>query len=323
MHRRPLPPLIALEEHFVSDKINGATERFRAAAFGQLLPNLQSLGEERLKDMDAGSLNLQVLSHTPVNAPADECRLANDQLATACRTHPKRFAGFAMLPMHDPASAADELDRAVHELGFVGALVNNHLEGTFYDDEKFWPVFERAVQLDVPIYLHPTFASKDMLEHYKGNYSDKTAFGLSTAAWGWHTETGLHILRLFASGLFDKLPSLKIVIGHMGEMLPFAFDRIVPMSKGWGERERDLRTVWRENIWVTTSGYFSLAPLACLLQVSSIDKVMYSVDYPFSGNEKGLAFVKELQDSGLVNDEQLHMFCHRNAEKLLKLAGGI
>ncbi|KAK5111820.1 hypothetical protein LTR85_011718 [Meristemomyces frigidus] len=312
------PPLITLEEHFVSGKIHGATDRYQAA-FGELLPKLQSLGEERLKDMDDGSLNLQVMSHTPVNAPADECRQANDELAEACRSHPTRFAGFAMLPMHEPAAAADELERTVKQLGFVGALVNNHIEGTFYDDEKFWPVFERAVELDVPICLHPTFASEAMLPHYKGNYPDKTAFGLSTAAWGWHTETGLHILRLFASGLFDKLPSLKIVIGHMGEMLPFAFDRILPMSKGWGDRERDLKMVWHENIWITTSGYFSLAPLACLLQVSSIDKIMYSVDYPFSMNDKGLAFVKEMQGSDLVNDEQLEMICYKNAERLLKV----
>ncbi|KAK4543511.1 hypothetical protein LTR36_005405 [Oleoguttula mirabilis] len=314
-----VPPLIALEEHFLSNKINGAVERYQSVG-AHLLPKLQSLGDERLKDMDAGSLNLQVLSHTPLSAPADECRQANDQLAEACRNRPKRFAGFAMLPMQDPTAAADELERAVTQLGFVGALVNNHVEGTFYDDEKFWPVFERAVELDVPIYLHPTFASDDMLEHYKGNYSDKTAFGLSTAAWGWHTETGLHILRLFASGLFDKLPGLKIAIGHMGEMLPFAFDRILPLSKGWGDRKRDLKTVWAENIWITTSGYFSLAPLSCLLQVSSVDKIMYSVDYPFSTNEKGLAFVKEMQASDLVDDEQLDKICYRNAEKLLRVS---
>ena len=143
---------------------------------------------------------------------------------------------------------------------------------------------------------------------------------MSAFSWGWHTETGLHILRLFASGLFDRFPTLKIVIGHMGEMLPYAFDRILPQSKVWGgDRERDLTTVWHENIYITTSGYFTLAPMACLLKVSNIDRILYSVDYPFSMNDKGLDFVKELQESGLVNAEELDKICYKNAEKLLKI----
>jgi len=269
--------------------------------------------------MDAGNVNLQILSHGPITASPQACRDANDELAEACRKNPKRFAGFAQLPMQEPAAAADELERAVKELGFVGALVNNHISGTFYDDEKFWPVFERAIKLDVPMYLHPTFPSDDMLEHYKGNFPDSAGFSMSIAGWGWHTETGLHILRLFASGFFDKFPTAKIIIGHMGEMLPFALDRIEPISKTWGKRERDIKTIWRDNVWVTTSGYFSLAPLSCLLRMSPIDKILYSVDYPFASNEKGLAFVKEMQESDLVNDEQLELICHGNAEKLLKV----
>lgn len=313
-----VPPLITLEEHFISDKINAARERY-AGFPASILPKLQSLGELRIKDMDSGSVNLQIISHGPINATAKECRESNDQLAGACRDHSKRLAGFAMLPMSDPDAAAAELQRGVKDLDFVGALINNHIDGTFYDDEKYWRVFEKAVELDVPIYLHPTFASDEMLQHYRGNFSEQTAFSLSVAAWGWHTETGLHILRLFASGLFDKLPTLKIIIGHMGEMLPFALDRILPMSKLWGERQRDLKTVWDENIWITTAGYFSLAPMSCLLRMSKIDKILYSVDYPFATNEKGLAFVEELQKSNLVDDEQLDLICFKNAENLLRV----
>ncbi|KAK5133704.1 hypothetical protein LTR08_007458 [Meristemomyces frigidus] len=313
-----VPPIIALEEHFLTGTLPGLRARYEVFPTS-VQQKLISLGDERIKDMDDGEVTLQVLSHAPINLSADQCRRVNDELAETCRKHPKRFAGFATLPMSDPAAAAEELERMVEECGFVGALVNNHIEGAFFDDEKYWPVFERAVKLDVPIYIHPTFASDDMLEHYKGNYSDKAALGLSAYGWGWHTETGLHILRLFASGLFDRLPTLKIVIGHMGEMLPFAFDRIFPQSKSWGERERDLKTVWHENIWVTTSGYFSLAPLSCLLKVSNIDRILYSVDYPFSMNDKGLAFVEEMQESGLVDAEQLDKICYKNAQKLLKI----
>jgi predicted TIM-barrel fold metal-dependent hydrolase len=134
----------------------------------------------------------------------------------------------------------------VRELGFVGALVDNHLENErFYDDEHFWPVFEASQELDVPIYLHPTFASDTMLEHYKGNYDENVATALSGFGWGWNAETGLHILCLYCSGLFDRYPKLKIIIGHMRELLPFQLERIIRASRMWG-RERGLREVLEE-----------------------------------------------------------------------------
>ncbi|KAK5112608.1 hypothetical protein LTR62_003922 [Meristemomyces frigidus] len=313
-----VPPLITLEEHFISSHVPGAVEHYKRFS-DSIAAKLADLVDGRIQDMEVGDVSFQIVSHAPMNLSADECSKANDELAQACQKYPDRFAGFAVLPMLEPKKAADELERTVKQLGFVGALVNNHVNGTFYDEEKYWPTFARAVELDVPIYLHPSFPSDEMAEHYKGNYSDKTAFMLSIASWGWHTETGLHILRLFASGLFDKYPKLKIIIGHNGEMLPFALDRIITFSTQWGPRERDLRTVWNENIWITTAGYFSLAPLACVLRECKIDRIMYSVDYPFALNDKGLAFVKDLAGSDLVNDEQLEMICHKNAEKLLKL----
>lgn len=222
-----------------------------------------------------------------------------------------------MLPMSEPTAAATELERCVRSLGFLGALVENHLDGKFCDDERFWPVFERAEQLDVPIYIHPTFASDSMLEHYKGNYDDSVALALSAYGWSWHAETGHHILRLFASGLFDRFPRLKIIIGHMGEMLPFQLDRVFAVSERWGPKRRGLREVWRSNIWVTTSGMFSLSPLRCLLDVMPIEHVLYSVDYPFSANEKGLEFFEQIRESGLIGGEDLELFGYRNAERLL------
>jgi predicted TIM-barrel fold metal-dependent hydrolase len=219
--------------------------------------------------------------------------------------------------MSEPAAASKELERCVKHHSFVGALVDNHIDGQFYDDERFWPVFEKAQELDVPIYIHPSFASEAMMEHYKGNFDDSVALALSAYGWAWHTETGLHILRLFASGLFDRFPKLKIVIGHMGEMLPFQLERILSISERWGKRDRGLGEVWRNNIWITTSGMFSLPPLACLLQTTSIDHVLYSVDYPFSANEKGLKFVEEIEKSGLIVGEDLEKFSFRNAESLL------
>ena len=313
-------PLITLEEHYISPKVREASAAARThyANFpSHLLSKLESLSDERIQDLDKGNVSLQVISHGPGDIPSHICSAANDDLASAISKNPSRLAGFAMLPMSEPAAAANELERCVKQLGFVGALVDNHVNGQFYDDERFWPVFEKAQELDVAIYIHPSFASDSMMEHYKGNYDDSVATALSAHGWAWHTETGLHILRLFAGGLFDRYPKLKIVIGHMREMLPFQLERIIPMSVGWGKRDRDLREVWRNNIWITTSGLFTLPPLTCLLQTTSIHHVLYSVDYPFSANEKGLKFFEEIEKSGLIAGKDLEMFAFRNAENLL------
>jgi predicted TIM-barrel fold metal-dependent hydrolase len=222
--------------------------------------------------------------------------------------------------MGDPEAAAEELKRMVQDHGFLGALVDNQLEdGQMYDAEKFWPVFEQAEALDVPIYIHPTYPGTDLEDHYKGNFPDSTAFMLGTFSWGWHAETGLHILRLFAAGLFDKYPKLKIVIGHMGEFMPYMFERFERSARLWGKRERDLRTVWNENIWITTSGHFALPPFECLVKTIPRDRVLYSVDYPFSTTERGLQFVEEIEKAGILTAEELEGFCYRNAEKLLKV----
>ncbi|KAA8646459.1 hypothetical protein EYZ11_000267 [Aspergillus tanneri] len=313
-------PLITLEEHYVSPKVRESNTEAQAqyAAFpAHILSKLECLGDERIRDLDKGHVSVQVISHGPGDASPTICTAANDDLATAISRHPTRLAGFAILPMREPSAAAQELQRCVTQLGFVGALVENHLNGQFYDDEQFWPVFEKAHELNVPIYIHPTFASDSMLEHYKGNYDNSVALALSAYGWGWHSETGHHILRLFASGLFDRFPRLKIVIGHMGEMLPFQLDRIFAVAERWGAKMRDLREVWRSNIWVTTSGMFSLPPLACLLQTMPIDHVLYSVDYPFSPNERGAEFLEKIEKSGLIVGQDLELFAFKNAENLL------
>lgn len=321
------PPLITLEEHYLSPHVrselktlgkNDPYDAFPPATINQLL----DLGENRIKDLDAGGIRLQVISHSALDGSVTAVRAANDNLAAACKARPSRLAAFAKLPMEDPVAAAEELARCVHQHQFVGALINNHVDGTFYDEEKYWPVFACAEQLDVPIYLHPSFAADSAMPHYQGNFSDMAALAMSAFAWGWHAETGLHVLRLWASGLFDRHPKLKIIIGHMGEMLPYQLDRIIAGSARWGQSRRDLRTVWTQNIWVTTSGMFSLAPFACLLKVCSIDRILYSVDYPQSKNEAGLEFVKKLEDEHVLSKEDLEAVCAGNAVRLLKLDRG-
>ncbi|KAL2205435.1 2-amino-3-carboxymuconate-6-semialdehyde decarboxylase [Sarocladium strictum] len=314
-------PIITLEEHFASRKISESSPEAKAQ-YGLFPPplfnKLHDLDAGRIKDLDDGNISMQIVSHGPGEADAETCRAVNDELAAATKKHPNRLAGFATLPMEDPKAAAEELERAVNELGFVGALVDCHLHGQFYEGEQFRPLFAKAEELNVPIYIHPTFASESMEAHYQGNYPDIVGKALSAFGWGWHVETGHHILRLFASGLFDAHPSLKIIIGHMGEMLPFQIDRTAGvMDRVCPQIKRGLKEVWRENIWVTTSGMFTFAPLRCLLEVMPIEHVLFSVDYPFSGNEKGYAFLEEIEREGLITGTDLDLFAYKNAEALL------
>ncbi|KAI5196316.1 hypothetical protein AUEXF2481DRAFT_44980 [Aureobasidium subglaciale EXF-2481] len=317
-----MPPLITLEEHYLSQNVRkhladtGRKDPY-ADFPAPLIDKLTSLGPDRLSALDTGNVSIQILSHSPLNASPEECHTTNDNLASAISNQP-RYAAFALLPMASPSAAADELERCIRAHKFVGALINNHCNGTFYDGEAYRPVFAKAEELDVPIYIHPTFAADEWMPHYRGNFGEQAAQMMSIAAWGWHSETGLHILRLWASGLFDEFPKLKIIIGHMGEMLPYQLDRIISTSSWWApDNRRGLEQVWKENFWITTSGMFSLAPLSCLLRMCASDRILYSVDYPFSGNEKGLKFVEEIEASGMMSEEELKMFCYKNAEKLL------
>ncbi|OZJ06577.1 hypothetical protein BZG36_00601 [Bifiguratus adelaidae] len=272
-----LPPLVTLEEHYVSKAFREANPA--GLGLGLFPPDtdskLDDLGEVRLREMDAGSISLQVVSH---NAAA-------------------------------PVSTPD--------FDFVGALICNHANGVFYDGKAYDPFWERAQELDVPIYIHPSAAPKEMMSHYQGEYDAETANVLSTYGWRWHSDPGLHVLRLYASGVFDRFPRLKIIIGHMGEMLPFMHDRVLDFETHLGPRKRGWTTVWDENIWITTSGTFTVAPLACALQNTKKGRILYSVDYPFSSNLEGKRFMEEVQKSSIVTEEELEMIAYRNAEKLL------
>ncbi|KXH66187.1 2-Hydroxy-4-oxobutane-1 [Colletotrichum salicis] len=275
--------LIALEEHYVSPLVD--TQK----------------GPARLRDMADNSVAMTVFSHSPVHPDADTCKAINNDLHSKIIHHPAEYAAFAVLPMHEPAAAAAaaaELRRCVQDLGFVGTLTGNHLDdGSFFDTPDFYPLWETAQDLDVPFYLYPTFPPEDESKvNFQGPYDLEIAKALGSWGWGWHSRTGLHFLRLFVAGVFDKFPRLRIILGDMGEMLPFMLERIIGVSTRWPapggrERKRGLRKVWDENVWITTSGMFSLAPMACLLQETKVEKIMFSVDYPFAGNGAGKEFM--------------------------------
>src|ERR1700676_3375530 len=268
--------IIALEEHITTPELLKA----RAQAW-QEAPSMQALGgklldlgDGRIADMDAAGIDVQVLSPaandldklqpTTANALA---RDTNDVLAAAVRAHPKRFAAFATLALQDPENAAAELQRCIGQLGFKGVMVSGTIGGRFLDDARFTPLFETAQALDVPIYLHPAPPPEEVRKAYFGGLPANLGFVLSTAGWGWHAETGMHCLRLIVSGLFDRFPRLKIIIGHMGEALPFYIARADAfLTQSVMPLQRQVSEYFREHFYITTSGCFTVPPFLCALQ---------------------------------------------------------
>lgn len=319
---------VAVEEHFWTPALAElAGVEVVTPPGGWRDRKLRDVGAGRLADMDSAGIDVQVLSHTAPGAqhlPADQgVALAvrtNDALAETVRANPDRFAGFATLPTADPTRAADELERCVRDLGFVGAMVNSTLgtNGTFLDDPSFTPLLDRFESLNVPLYLHPAAPPADLRRNlYDGLPAVAGAF-LATSAWGWHAEAGLHVLRLVCGGVFQRHPKLRVVVGHGGEMLPFMLDRIdrILTPEVTGLPQPPSAYLLR-HLWITTSGLFTLPPLMCAIQVFGIDRVLFSVDYPYSPNIAGRAVLDMLP----LSPADLAKVSSGNADALFGLRG--
>jgi predicted TIM-barrel fold metal-dependent hydrolase len=317
---------ITLEEHFLSRAFVDAGGY--PTTFGPPEDTLFDLDDGRIADMDAAGIDVQVLSiaspgteHLPPAQARPLSRDVNDHLAAAIARHPDRFAGFAALPTADPAAAADELSRTVTEYRFVGAVINGHVNGRYLDDEYFWPILERAEQLGVPIYLHPTVPPQPTVEaSYTGNFSPPMAFALSTGAWGWHIETATHVLRMIFAGVFDRYPRLQIVIGHMGEGLSFFVPRLdwvfghARMSVTTG-LQRPISGYLQENVSYTFSGFNWIPNFLNLVAQVGVERIMFSADYPFVSATEARRFLDELP----VSHADKRRIAHGNAETLLGL----
>ncbi len=220
-----------------------------------------------------------------------------------------------------PDAAAAELERAVTQLGCVGALVDARLpDGTHYDAPVYWSVFAAAERLGVPLYLHPAPPSPEEIStRYAGNYSSRIAAGLASGGWAWHADAGLSFLKMYAAGMFDAHPRLKIVLGHNGEMVPAMLDRASATFRKFGDGgpKRPLREVWDENVWVTTSGMYAVETFAMLLKTTKVERVMFGSDYPYDDMHAAQEFVKALVESRLLTQEEMEKFAWMNAEKLL------
>lgn len=326
---------IALEEHCLTPELREllgpqihpyyAVHRWPPALEARLL----DLGEGRIAEMDAQGIDVQVLSsaqpgleHSGGERAAPVARAFNDHVAEAIQRYPQRFAGFAALPTADPGAAADELERAVKQLGFRGALVNGRTQERFLDDQFFWPIFERAEALGVPIYLHPMPPPKAVYDAYYSGFGDDVGFMLAAPAWGWHIETGLHALRLVLAGVFDRFPRLQIIIGHMGETLPFMLARADQVLRGRTaldpaslRTELSLAEYIHRNFHITTSGFFTNPPLQCAIETIGIERILFAVDHPFSDGAEARRFL----DQAPISDDERKQIAHGNAERLLGL----
>lgn len=322
--------VIAIEEHFVTPAFVAgpgkvSTERFRTSRPGgaAIIEKLSDVGDRRVAEMDAAGIDMQVMS---LNSPGVEqaepeealscARDANDFLADAIKRHPTRFAGFASLAIQSPDQAAQELDRCVSKLGFKGANINGHARGRYLDDASFTPILERAEALGVPIYLHPTVPPKPVVDALYGGFSPGVSGVLAGAAWGWHIETAVHLLRMVLGGVFDRHPKLQVVIGHLGEGISFMLPRVDRnLPKQMTKLERRVADYLRQNVHYTFGG-FNFAPtfLNLLLEVG-VDRIMFSMDYPFGSMEEARSFLEHLP----VSEADRARIAHGNAERLLGL----
>jgi len=325
---------IGLEEHFITPEIQQASERLppdqrddilmQLRQSPELMARLQDLGEGRLRQMDGMGLDLMVVSATSpatqILAPREAvalARQANDRLAAAVRAHPTRLAGFATLPTPAPAAAAQELRRAVRELGFKGALIHGRTGDKYLDHPDFRPLLAQAAALDVPIYLHPQIVPRAVRTLYYDGFDEKLSLAFATSGWGWHADAGVGALRLILAGVFDELPTLQIIIGHWGELVTFFLDRANILSEQAKHLKKPVADYFRQNFYLTPSGIFSPAYLQSAVAVMGADRVLFSTDYPYL-YQPGSAG-RDFLASAALSLEDKHKIAHGNAERLLKL----
>jgi uncharacterized protein len=313
---------IALEEHYATTGFLSGPGGWLASRPGIVEP-ISDLGDGRIAAMDDAGVDLAVLS---LAAPGVEqldgpeavrlARDSNDELAAAVGRYPDRLAGFATLPISAPEAAAEELERAVRQHGFPGAVINGHSQGRYLDDPFFDPVLSRATALEVPIYLHPTIPPAGVIESSYAGFADRVTFAFATVGWGWHINTATHVLRLILGGVFDRYPSLQIIIGHMGEATSFMLPRfdatLTPELTGL---RHPVSTYLRQNVHYTFANFNDVATYANLVAQVGVGRVCFSADYPFGSMRAARAFLDGLP----LSDDDRASISHRNAERLLGL----
>jgi 2,3-dihydroxybenzoate decarboxylase len=290
----------------------------------QLVARIQDLGAQRIADMDATGIARQLILLTAPGVQVFDAGTAsslardlNDELNQGIKKHPDRYAALAAIAPQDPPAAVRELERSVKTLGMKGAVVNSHTQGEYLDDPKCWEIFEAAEALDVPVYIHPNTPPPAMI----GPFLPR---GLDGAVYGFAVETGLHVLRIVFAGVFDRFPKLRLVVGHLGEGLPFWLFRIDFMHRamvaakryaGVNELRKPPSQYFKENIWVTTSGMQWAPAILFAQQVLGTDRVMYAMDYPYQFVPEEVKVTDELA----IADEDKRKLYQLNAERVFRL----
>ena len=319
----PVLETITDEKHRKIDRILYSTDLFRAKP-PKISERLLDMEKIRLNAMDEAGIDIQILS---LNDPACElfeppeatalARRINDELAAVIKKHPDRFIGLAALAPQSPDEAADELERTVTSLGFKGTKLSSNIGGEYLDNQLFWPIFERTEKLGVPVCIHPTLPPLSAIKPYL-DYGGVLA-GPSV---GYGADAVLCVMRLICSGIFDKFPGLQIVLGHLGEALPFWMERL---NLGWLEqltfgdnrpKGKKLPTDYlKSNFIINTSGIFSEPAFLCAYMALGADKMTFAVDYPFGDNKEASEFIKRMP----ICDSDKAKICYLNAEKIFNL----
>src|SRR5450432_3140014 len=321
MFKKPNCPVIAIEEHYWDPELAKHFTGLEAGRGGDAEARLYDLGALRLKEMDEAGIDIQVLSHgapsaqkLPLEIAAELTAQVNDRLAKVCAANPKRFAAFAALPTVDPKAAADELERAVTKLGFKGAMLHGMTNGEFLDGKKYWPIYERAEKLDVPIYFHPSLPHPTVTEIYLQEYAKDFPL-VVRPGWGYTVETATQAIRLVLSGVFEKYPNLKIILGHLGETLPFLVWRVDQALSRPGAKSISFRDVFCGHFYLTTSGNFSNPALLCCVQEMGVDRIMFAIDWPFVANPLGTNWVDTIP---LCEEDKIKILSG-NAKRVLRM----
>ena len=329
--------IIALEEHLSSKTIGASVAKtiqeaypyaqqfmHPAPADAPSVPDLFELGEKRIAELDEAGIDMEVVSYTNPTQwlTGDEAltlaKQANDTLFEAVKSYPERFRAFATLPWNNPTAAADELRRTVKEHGFVGTLISGRPQtgNIFLDDKMYYPIWEALTELDLPVYIHPNYTSIDAVNSYYTGLNDQFDTILSAYGYGWHYEARIQVIRMILAGVFERYPTLKVISGHWGEMVPYFLYRLDQMFKPEVTGlSNTISCIYKKHVWISPSGLYDNDALQFCVDKLGIDQLVFSADWPYVPMTDARSFV----ENAPLSDTDKENFSHLNAEKLLHI----
>lgn len=329
--------IIALEEHIGNKQLADATRDAILASYpyyktflnpnpadAPSIPDLIELGERRIKELDAAGIDMEIVSYTNPTQylTGDEAvitaKAANDAMYAMIKPYPTRFRAFATLPWSKPQAAADEMRRTAKEYGFVGTLISGRPQtgNVFLDDPMYYPIWEALTELDLPVYIHPNYTTEDACKSYYSNLGNQLDCVLSTYGYGWHFEAGLQIVRMILTGVFEKFPTLKVISGHWGEMVPYYLPRLDQMfSPAVTGLKEIFSYYYKRNVYVTPSGLYDNDSLQFCISKLGIDHILFSADFPYIPMSGAHEFITNAP----IASQDKEKFGSLNAEILLHI----